>query len=116
MTTPTITSKADVAGKDDQLVAVVGVYAIQDLGRHRIVSTLADGTELQSNKLSYLKLDDGSTVRLGARPEGEHALKDQRVRATGRLKESWPPPQPDHVAQPNAKPTLLEITAVAPAP
>jgi hypothetical protein len=109
---PTIRSKADIAGKDGQVVQVSGVYTIQDLGRHRIVSTLADGSELQSNKLSYLRLDDDSTVRLGARPDSEHALAGQRVTATGTLKEAWPPPQPDHVAQPNAKPTLVPVTAV----
>ena len=111
---PTITSSADIAGKDDQLVRVVGVYTVQNLGRYRIISTLADGTELQSNKLSYLKLDDDSSVRLGARPEDEHALAGQRVVATGKLKELWPPRQPDHVAQPDAKPTLVEISAVTP--
>jgi hypothetical protein len=111
---PTITRSDDIAGKEDQVVRVVGVYSIQDLGRYRIVSTLADGTELKSNKLSYLKLDDDSSVRLGARPEDEHALAGKRVIATGRLKEAWPPRQPAHVAQPDAKPTLLEITAVDP--
>lgn len=112
---PTITSKADIAGKDGQTVRVTGVYTIQDLGRHRIVSTLADGSELQSNKLSYLKLDDDGSVRLGARPDSEHALAGKRVVATGTLKESWPPAQPDHVAQPNAKPTLVPVTSVQPA-
>lgn len=112
-----ITSKDGLAGMDDQIVTVVGVYTVQDLGRYRIVSELADGTELQSNKLSYLQLDDGSTVRLGARPDDERArLLDQRVAATGTYKAAWPPPQPDHVAQPNAKPTLVRVTAVEPAP
>jgi hypothetical protein len=46
---------------------VVGAYAVQQLGRYRIVSKLADGTELQSNQASYLKLEDESIVNLGAR-------------------------------------------------
>lgn len=111
----TITTKDGFAGQDDQVVRVAGVYTVQDLGRYRIVSTLADGTEVQSSYLVLLSLDDGSTLRLGARPDDERPrLTGQRVAATGRYKTAWPPPQPDHVAQPNAKPTLIEISAVEP--
>jgi hypothetical protein len=109
------TTSADISANDDQTVRVTGTYEIQDLGRYRIVSTLADGTELQSNQLSYLTLDDGSQVRLGARPESEHVLASQRVVAIGRLKASWPPPGDPKAAQMNAKPTLIEIASVAPA-
>jgi hypothetical protein len=109
---PDISNSSDIAGNDGQIVTVTGVYAIQDLGRYRIVSTLADGSELQSSMLSYLKLADGSQVRLGARPEAEHDLKGKTVVATGVLREQWPPRQDPKVAQPDAEPTLLEITSV----
>lgn len=111
----TITSGAEIARHDDEVVHVAGVYAVQDLGRYRIVSRLADGTELQSNKASYLMLDDGAIVHLGARPEGEHGLAGRRVIATGRLRASWPPPpDPPQAAAPRPKPTLLEIAEVKP--
>jgi hypothetical protein len=86
---PTITSKADTAGKD--------------------------GSELQSNKLPYLELDDDSSVRLGARPDCEHALAGRRVSPTGTLEEAWPPQRPDHVAQQHAKRSLVPVTSVQPA-
>ena len=31
---------------------------------------------------------------------------------TNTLEEAWPRPPPDHVAQPNAKPPLVPVTAV----
>lgn len=93
---------------------VEGVYTVQNLGRHRIVSELADGSELQSNKLAYLVLDDGSQVRLGARPDDELALEGQKVVASGSEVADWPPPGDPRAAQVNAKPTLLQITSVKP--
>lgn len=59
--------------------------------------------------------DDESTVRHGAWLDGEHALARRRVTPTGTLEEAWPPQQPDHVVQPNAKPPLVPVTAVQPA-
>lgn len=114
----TIHSSEQLAGKDDQIVHVVGTYLVQNLGRYRIVSTQPDGTEIQSNKLSYLQLTDGGSVRLGARPDDELAkLTDQRVMATGKLKESWPPRDPSgKAAQPDPKPTLIEITEIRAVP
>jgi hypothetical protein len=111
---PTIKSGDDIASHDDQQVEVVGTYKVQDLGRYRIVSVTASGEKIQSNQLAYVELDDGKNVRLGARPDDElEQRKNQRVRATGRLKAAWPPRQPDHVAQPDPAPTLIEISAVA---
>jgi len=114
----TISSSDQISGHDDEIVHVVGTYLVQNLGRYKIISVQADGTQLQSNKLSYLQLTDGGSVRLGARPEEElAALTEQRVIATGRLKESWPPPDPTgRSAQPNPKPTLIEISAIRPSP
>jgi len=110
----TITSSEQIAGQDDQIVHVVGLYLVQNLGRYRIVSTQADGTEIQSNKLSYLQLTDGGTVRLGARPAEElPKLTEQRVIVTGRMREKWPPPDPTgRMAQPDPKPTLIEISEI----
>lgn len=113
-----ITSSEQIAGNDDKIVHVVGTYLVQNLGRYKIVSTLPDGTEVTSNKLSYVQLTDGGSVRLGARPDDELAkLTDQRVIVTGRLREAWPPPDPTgKTAQPNPKPTLIEITEIRQAP
>lgn len=110
----TITRSEEIAGKDDQIVRVVGVYAVENLGRYRIVSEQIDGTRIQSNKLAYVELEGGGTIRLGARPDAEHEMAGKLVAVTGRLKEEWPPRQAEHVAQPNAAPTLIEISAVEP--
>lgn len=114
----TITSSDQLVGQDDQIVHVVGTYLVQNLGRYKIVSTLADGTELQSNMLSYLQLSDGGSVRLGARTDEERSqLTDHRVIVTGRLREAWPPPDPTgKSAQPNPKPTLIQISEIRQAP
>lgn len=61
---------------------VTGVHTIQDLGRFRIVSTRAGDSELQPDKLSCLALDDGGSVRLGARPDRENALASWRMTAS----------------------------------
>lgn len=113
-----ITSSAQIAGTEGEIVHVVGTYLVQNLGRYRIVSVAADGTEHQSNKLSYLQLADGASVRLGARPADElPRLLDQRVMVTGRMREAWPPPDPTgRAAQPDPKPTLIEISEIRAVP
>lgn len=110
----TITRSEEIAGKDDQIVRVVGVYAVENLGCYRIVSEQIDGTRIQSNKLAYVELEGGGTIRLGARPDAEHEMAGKLVAVTGRLKEEWPPRQAEHVAQPNPAPALIEISAVEP--
>lgn len=93
---------------------VEGVYTVQNLGRYRIISVQADGSQVQSNKLAYLVLDDGSEVRLGARPDAELGLEGQRVVAEGSEVADWPSAQDPRGAQVNAKPTLLQVTSVKP--
>jgi hypothetical protein len=106
----------DVQSNDGKPVTAVGTYEIEDMGRYRFVSELPDGTKLQSNKLVYLKLDDGTDVRLGARPDPERAkFENKRVIVRGKMVAN-PPRQPEHVAQMDPAPTIVMIEEVASAP
>ncbi|MBA3538699.1 MAG: hypothetical protein H0T79_03660 [Deltaproteobacteria bacterium] len=110
----TITRATDLPGSDAQVVEVVGVYAIVELGRYRMVSQRPDGSTAMSNRLGAVTLDDGTWIGLGVRDDDEHALAGRRVRVRGTLMEAWPPRQPPHVAQPDPTPALLDITLVEP--
>lgn len=111
-----VSNAKDLTAHDGQVVTAIGRYEIEDMGRYRYTSTLKDGTQVTSNQIVYLKLDDGTDVRLGARPETERAqFQNQRVTVRGRLIAN-PPRQPDYMAQMDPAPTIVEIDAVTAAP
>jgi len=112
----TITSAADITAHDGQVVTATGRYEIEDMGRYRYTSELPDGTKLTSSLVVYLKLDDETDIRLGARPDAERAkFANQRVQVRGTMLAN-PPRQPEHVAQMDPMPTLLKIEQVTAAP
>ena len=108
----TVKTSANIDTHDGQVVDVVGIYEIDDIGRHRVSATMPDGTVVQTNQVVYIKLEDGD-IRVGARPDDERAtLADTRVVARGRLLKD-PPRPPDHVAQMTPMPTLVDIESIA---
>lgn len=109
-----VAKKADITTHDGKAVTVVGRYAVIQLGRHRLTSRLADGTELTGHRVAQLEFGDGGYVDLGVRPDDElDSLDGQRVSARGTLV-AHPPRQPKHVAQPDSVPTLMDVEDVTP--
>ncbi|GIG68449.1 hypothetical protein [Phytomonospora endophytica] len=103
---------SDIAAFDGREVTVRGRYAVLDMGRHRLTTTLADGTTLTSNRVAQIVFPDGGFVELGARPAEElDSLEGRDVAARGTLVAS-PPRQPEWVAQPDTVPTLMAVQEV----
>jgi hypothetical protein len=108
---PALTTKADFV-HDGKVVAAIGNYKVEDLGRYRITSVLTDGAKLTINMASKLLLADGTTMFLGARTDEERRLfLGKEVIVIGRLVVA-PPRQPDQMARMDVVPTIAEITEV----
>lgn len=107
-------SGSELADKGGQIVDVVGVYRVVDMGRYKYVVTRPDGGVTTVHHFSVIDLDDQTTLEIGPREETEHALTGRRVRVRGRYEPAWPPRQPPHVAQPDAHPALVQVVSVEP--
>lgn len=105
---------SELDGKRGELVDIVGVYRVVDMGRYKYVVEKPDGGLTTVNHFSVVHLDDGTSIDIGPRSEDEHALQGRRVRARGRFEPSWPPRQPPHVAQPDPRPALVQVVSVEP--
>lgn len=107
-----VSSTPDIAAHDGREVTVRGRYAVIEMGRYRLTTTLADGTTLTSNRVAQVVFPDGGFVQLGVRPDDElAALAGRNVAARGTLVAS-PPREPEWVAQPDTAPTLTEVQEV----
>ena len=110
----TITSGTELASNDNKVVTLIGVYEVDNLGKRRIASKLPDGTEVVSNKAVYVKLEDDVSVRIGARPDAEHAdFAGKTVKARGKLLANGEPPDP-RASQMKPMPTLVEVESIEP--
>ncbi|MEZ4403785.1 MAG: hypothetical protein R3B06_27420 [Kofleriaceae bacterium] len=111
-TMPQLTSAADISTLDGQVVTARGVYEVENLGRYRLTTTLPDGTVLTSNQAVYLKLADGTDLRVGARPDDERAANaGKTVEIEARLV-AKPEPDDPRANQMQAMPTLVDVAAV----
>lgn len=105
-------SKSELEPLDGKVVTAEGLYEIEDLGKHRVSATMPDGTKVTTNQAVYLKLGDGTDLRVGARPDAERAqFAGKQVTIEARLVVK---PQPDdpRAAQMSSMPTLFDVTAV----
>lgn len=107
-----VASTPDITAHDGEEVTVRGRYTVLAMGRHRLTTTLADGTTLTGNRVAQVVFPDGGFVQLGVRPDDElDTLAGREVAALGTLVAS-PPRQPEWVAQPDTAPTLDRVREV----
>ncbi|MBE7447588.1 MAG: hypothetical protein HS111_01470 [Kofleriaceae bacterium] len=100
---------AELSQLEGQVVQVVGLYAVEDLGRHKILYERPDGTTGSSSKIVRLGLDGDIWLELWVRPDDEMAAyDDKRVRVTGTYVST--PPSTGPAAAMDAGPSLLKIT------
>jgi len=110
--TMNLRSKSELEALDGQPVVAVGRYDIEDLGKHRVSATMLDGTKVTTNQAVYLQLDDGTDLRVGARPDAERAeFAGKHVAIEARLVMK-PTPDDPRAAQMSPMPTLFDVTAV----
>ncbi len=104
-------ASADIDAHLNTVVEAHGTYAVLSTGRHKIMYTRADGSVGSTNKVARLELDGGGAVDLWVRPDDElTALGGKRVVVTGKLVP--PTAGAPGAAAPDARPSLVEISAV----
>ena len=112
VTTMDLRTKNDLAPADGKSVVAIGVYEIENLGKYRVSATMPDGTKVTTNQAVYLKLDDGTDLRVGARPDAERAeFSGKHVAIEARLVVNPQPDDPRANAM-SPMPTLFDVTAV----
>lgn len=110
---PFVRTAADITTHDGQPVTAVGTYEIEDLGRYRVAMTLPDGTVFKTNKAVYLKLSDGTDLRIGARSDEEREqLGNQQVEVEATVLSKPPPPDDPKANQMSPMPTLVDIKSI----
>jgi hypothetical protein len=86
---PRVTAKHDLVAHDGELVEIVGTYQAIDTRPHPNLRREPDGRLSETFVVGRIKLEDGTRIRLGPRPDEElDQLDGVRVVATGRLERS----------------------------
>jgi hypothetical protein len=112
--TEAISNAAGLQGRIGQLVDARGRYDIWDLGPHRVLLELPDGSTQAVRQVVNLVLDDAAVLRLWVRPAAEmKRLHGQAVVVRGRLVAGDAAGGP--AAAPTSAPSLLDIVRIEPA-
>jgi hypothetical protein len=109
---PTVRTASDITTNDGQVATVVGTYEVEPVRRGS--APVPESRKHQG--IVYLKLDDGTSLRVGNRPEDERLqFLDQRVEIDATVLSKPPPPSDPRENQMSPMPTLVDVTAVRPA-
>ena len=109
---PLCRTETELLTHDGNIVRVTGHYEVKSLGMHRIMKEMPDGTMRSSNRISIVRFNDGTRVRLGIRSDDEMGAFDgMLVMVTGRVLSPTQPEDPN-MAQPDEASVLIDIQDV----